>query len=307
MNYMTGSSPAYHIPVLPSQAMDGLDIRANGIYVDCTFGGGGHSAEILSHLNNEGRLYAFDQDADARKNILPDERFHFIPHNFRYLQRFLRLNAVSSVDGILADLGVSSHQFDEADRGFSIRMDAALDMRMDSRQTLTAAAILNSYTASDLHRIFEQYGEVSNSKTLARAIVDLRQTTTFRNVNGFRQAINQLVKGNPNRYFAQVFQALRIEVNDEINALRELLEQIPAVLKSGGRVAVISFHSLEDRMVKQFFRDGTFDEKDDLNPFGKSQTKTLRVITKKPITPTAMELKQNPRARSAKLRIAEKA
>ena len=307
MNYMTGSSPAYHIPVLLSQAMDGLDIRANGIYVDCTFGGGGHSAEILSHLNSEGRLYAFDQDADAKKNALSDERFHFVPHNFRHLQRFLRLNAVSSVDGILADLGVSSHQFDEADRGFSIRKDAVLDMRMDNRQTLTAATILNSYTASDLHRIFEQYGEVSNSKTLARAIVDLRQTTTFRNVNGFRQAINQLVKGNPNRYFAQVFQALRIEVNDEINALRELLEQIPAVLKFGGRAAIISFHSLEDRMVKQFFRDGTFEQIDDLNPFGTAKTKTLRAITKKPIIPTATELKQNPRARSAKLRVAEKA
>ena len=306
MNYMTGSSPAYHIPVLLSQAMDGLDIRANGIYVDCTFGGGGHSAEILSHLNNEGRLYAFDQDADARKNILPDERFHFIPHNFRYLQRFLRLNAVSSVDGILADLGVSSHQFDEADRGFSIRMDAELDMRMDKRQTLTASEILNTYTTNDLHRIFEQYGEITNSKTLAGYIVALRKSVSFRTVKGFRQAIHQLVRGNPNRYFAQVFQALRIEVNDELNALREMLEQIPALLKPGGRVAVISFHSLEDRMVKQFFRDGTFKEKDNLNPFGTTIAKTFRIITRKPVTPTAGELKRNPRARSAKLRIAEK-
>jgi 16S rRNA (cytosine1402-N4)-methyltransferase len=306
MNYMTGSSPAYHIPVLLSEAMDGLDIRANGIYVDCTFGGGGHSAEILSHLNNEGRLYAFDQDADAKKNALHDERFHFLPHNFRHLQRFLRLNAVTQVDGILADLGVSSHQFDEADRGFSIRMDAELDMRMDKRQTLTAAEILNSYKVADLQRIFEQYGEVTNSKTLAGSIVELRKTNRFRTVNGFRQAIHQLVKGNPNRYFAQVFQALRIEVNDEIGALRELLEQIPALLKPGGRAAVISFHSLEDRTVKQFFRDGTFEEKDNLNPFGTRTAKTLRMITKKPITPTATEMRQNPRARSAKLRVAEK-
>ena len=306
MNYMTGSSPAYHIPVLLSEAMDGLDIRANGIYVDCTFGGGGHSAEILSHLNIEGRLYAFDQDADAKKNALRDERFHFIPHNFRHLQRFLRLNGVTEVDGMLADLGVSSHQFDEADRGFSIRMDAALDMRMDKRQELTAAAILNSYSASDLHRIFEQYGEVTNSKTLAGAIVELRKTIRFRTVNGFRQAIHQLVKGNPNRWFAQVFQALRIEVNDEIGALREMLEQIPALLKPGGRAAVISFHSLEDRMVKQFFRDGTFEEKDNLNPFGKTTAKTLRMVTKKPITPAAAEVRKNPRARSAKLRVAEK-
>ena len=303
---MTGSSPAYHIPVLLSEAMDGLDIRANGIYVDCTFGGGGHSAEILSHLNIEGRLYAFDQDADAKKNALRDERFHFIPHNFRHLQRFLRLNGVTEVDGMLADLGVSSHQFDEADRGFSIRMDAALDMRMDKRQELTAAAILNSYSASDLHRIFEQYGEVTNSKTLAGAIVELRKTIRFRTVNGFRQAIHQLVKGNPNRWFAQVFQALRIEVNDEIGALREMLEQIPALLKPGGRAAVISFHSLEDRMVKQFFRDGTFEEKDNLNPFGTTTAKTLRMVTKKPITPAAAEVRKNPRARSAKLRVAEK-
>ncbi len=307
MNYMTGSSPAYHIPVLLSEAMDGLDIRANGIYVDCTFGGGGHSAEILSHLNKEGRLYAFDQDADAKKNALPDERFHFIPHNFRHLQRFLRLNGISSVDGMLADLGVSSHQFDEADRGFSIRMDAGLDMRMDKRQTLLARDILNTYSEKDLHRIFEQYGEVTNSKTLARSIVGLRPTNAFRTVNGFRQAIDHLIKGNPNRWFAQVFQALRIEVNDEITALREMLEQIPALLNPGGRVAIISFHSLEDRMVKQFFRNGTFEEKDELNPFGTTSTaKTLRMVTKKPITPSETELKENPRARSAKLRIAEK-
>ena len=306
MNYMTGSSPAYHIPVLLSEAMDGLNVRANGIYVDCTFGGGGHSAEILSHLNTEGRLYAFDQDADAKKNALPDERFHFIPHNFRHLQRFLRLNNISSVDGILADLGVSSHQFDEADRGFSIRMEADLDMRMDKRQTLKAADILRSYGEKDLHRIFEQYGEVTNSKTVARSIVALRQHTAFSTVNGFRQAIAHLVKGNPNKYFAQVFQALRIEVNDEIRALREMLEQIPPLLKPGGRAAIISFHSLEDRMVKQFFRNGTFDEQDSHNPYGTTTVKTLRMVTKKPVTPTAAELRENPRARSAKLRIAEK-
>jgi 16S rRNA (cytosine1402-N4)-methyltransferase len=286
--------------------MDGLDIRANGIYVDCTFGGGGHSAEILSHLNKEGRIYAFDQDADAKKNALQDERFHFIAHNFRHLQRFLRLNGVTEVDGILADLGVSSHQFDEAGRGFSIRMDAELDMRMDKRQELTAAAILNSYAAPDLHRLFEQYGEVTNSKTLAGAIVELRKTTAFRTVSGFRQAVHQLVKGNPNRWFAQVFQALRIAVNDEIGALREMLEQIPALLKPGGRAVIISFHSLEDRMVKQFFRDGTFEEKDNLNPFGTTTAKTLRTITKKPITPATAEIRRNPRARSAKLRVAEK-
>ncbi len=304
---MTGSSPPYHIPVLLSEAMDGLNVRANGIYVDCTFGGGGHSAGILSLLNKEGRLYGFDQDADSKRNALPDERFHFIPHNFRHLQRLLRLNGISTVDGILADLGVSSHQFDDASRGFSTRMDAALDMRMDKRQELTAAEILNKYSEEDLHRIFEQYGEVTNSKTLARSIVGLRAATAFRTISGFTQAISTLVKGNPNRYFAQVFQALRIEVNDEVMALRELLEQIPALLKSGGRVVIISFHSLEDRMVKQFFRNGTFDEKDSLDPYGTtSAVKTLRIITKKPIIPSALELKINPRARSAKLRIAER-
>jgi 16S rRNA (cytosine1402-N4)-methyltransferase len=184
--------------------------------------------------------------------------------------------------------------------------DAGLDMRMDKRQALTAAEILNTYPANDLHRIFEQYAEITNSKTLAGAIVELRKMVSFRTVKGFRQAIYQLVKGNPNRYFAQVFQALRIEVNDELNALREMLEQIPALLKPGGRVAVISFHSLEDRIVKQFFRDGTFQENDNLNPFGTTTAKTFRIITRKPVTPTAAELKRNPRARSAKLRIAEK-
>ncbi|HVY75102.1 MAG TPA: 16S rRNA (cytosine(1402)-N(4))-methyltransferase RsmH [Puia sp.] len=306
MKYMTGSSPAYHIPVLLSEAMDGLNIRKDGIYVDCTFGGGGHSAAILSHLNSEGRLFAFDQDADARQHLPRDERFYFMPHNFRFLQRFLRLNGVFEVDGVLADLGVSSHQFDEADRGFSIRRDAELDMRMDRRQSLTAAGVLNEYDEAELHRIFERYGEVTNSKTLARSIVALRKATPFRTIQGFMQSIERLVKGNPNRYFAQVFQALRIAVNDEVGALRDLLEQIPALLKPGGRAVVITFHSLEDRMVKQFFKNGSFEEHADQNPYGTAAVKSLQVITKKPVIPSAEELKRNPRARSAKLRIAEK-
>ncbi|HEY4967200.1 MAG TPA: 16S rRNA (cytosine(1402)-N(4))-methyltransferase RsmH [Puia sp.] len=304
---MRDSSPAYHIPVLLSEAMDGLNIRANGVYVDCTFGGGGHSTEILAHLNPEGRLYGFDQDADARKNSLPDERFVFIPHNFRHLQRFLRLHNVLAVDGILADLGVSSHQFDEPGRGFSTRTDANLDMRMDKRQSLTAEFILNTYSEQRLQEMFSRYGEVTNAKTLAGTIVTLRNKTGFRTVSGFKQAIANLVKGNPNRYYAQVFQALRIEVNDETGALRELLEQTPAVLKPGGRIVIISFHSLEDRLVKQFFRNGHFDEKDEQDPFGSSPSQTpFRPLTKKPITPSAKELSLNPRARSAKLRIAEK-
>jgi 16S rRNA (cytosine1402-N4)-methyltransferase len=307
MNYMRDSDPAYHIPVLLSEAMDGLNIRASGVFVDCTFGGGGHSAEILAHLNDLGRLYGFDQDADAKRNILQDERFIFIPHNFRYIQRFLRLHGVKTVDGILADLGVSSHQFDEPARGFSTRSEANLDMRMDVRQALTAEIILNSYGVPKLQEIFSVYGEVTNAKTLAKAIVSLRNKTPFRTVNGFKQTIADLVKGNPNKYFAQVFQALRIEVNDETGALREMLEQVPDLLKPGGRIAIISFHSLEDRIVKLFFRNGQFKEKDEQDLFGSSPSITpFRIITKKPITPTEKELDRNPRARSAKLRIAEK-
>jgi 16S rRNA (cytosine1402-N4)-methyltransferase len=304
---MRDSNPAYHIPVLLSEAMDGLNIRANGVYVDCTFGGGGHSAEILSHLSKEGRLYGFDQDRDAKNNSLKDERFVFIPHNFRHLQRFLRLHGVTVADGIFADLGVSSHQFDEPTRGFSTRSDADLDMRMDKRQSLTAAFILNTYGEQKLQKMFSLYGEVTNAKTLAKAIVGLRNKTPFRNVVGFKQAIADLVKGNPNRYFAQVFQALRLEVNDEVGALREMLEQTPALLKRGGRLVIISFHSLEDRMVKQFFRSGHFEEKDEQDPFGSSPSNApFSMITKKPIVPSSKELSLNPRARSAKLRIAEK-
>jgi 16S rRNA (cytosine1402-N4)-methyltransferase len=304
---MRDSNPEYHIPVLLSEAMDGLKIRANGVYVDCTFGGGGHSAEILSHLSREGKLFGFDQDTDAKRNSLPDERFFFIGHNFRHLQRFLRLHGIVEVDGILADLGVSSHQFDEPTRGFSTRSDASLDMRMDKRQVLTAASILNTYGEQKLQEIFSTYGEVTNAKTLAKTIVGLRNKTPFRTVNGFKQAIAELVKGNPNRYLAQVFQALRMEVNDETGALREMLVQAVPMLKPGGRLVVISFHSLEDRIVKQFFKTGHFEEKDSQDLFGSAQLKNLiRPVTKKPILPTEKEISLNPRARSAKIRIAEK-
>ena len=308
MNYMRDSSPAYHIPVLLSEAMDGLNIRANGIYVDCTFGGGGHSTQILAHLNNEGRLYAFDQDGDAKRNSLTDERFVFIPHNFRHLLRFLRLHQVTTVDGVLADLGVSSHQFDEPTRGFSTRSEAGLDMRMDTRQSLTAEVVLNTYAEERLQQIFSSYGEVTNSKTLAKAIVSARNKTAFRSITGFKQAINNLVKGNPNKYFAQVFQALRIEVNDETGALREMLEQVPFLLKPGGRMVVISFHSLEDRIVKQFFRSGVFEEEEDeTDLYGSSKMiSPFNIITKKPIIPSANEMKINPRARSARMRVAAK-
>ncbi|MFL5808917.1 MAG: 16S rRNA (cytosine(1402)-N(4))-methyltransferase RsmH [Flavisolibacter sp.] len=305
---MRDPNPAYHIPVLLSEAMDGLNIRPSGIFVDCTFGGGGHSAEILANLNSEGRLIAFDHDADARSNMISDDRFIFIPHNFRHIGRFLRLHGITAVDGILADLGVSSHQFDEPTRGFSTRSeDASLDMRMDKRQSLTAEMVLNTYGEQKLQEIFSMYGEVTNAKTLARAIVTIRSKSAFRTVRGFKQAIADLVKGNPNRYFAQVFQALRIEVNEETGALREMLSQVPDLLKSGGRIAIISFHSLEDRIVKQFFKSGRFQSNDEQDPFGSSPSLSpFRTITKKPITPSEQEINQNPRARSAKLRIAEK-
>jgi 16S rRNA (cytosine1402-N4)-methyltransferase len=303
----TGNSPQdYHVPVLLRQALDGLAIKPGAVYVDCTFGGGGHSKEILKQLNAAGRLFAFDQDADAKNNLPADTRVTFVPNNFRHLQRFLRLYKTTQVDGILADLGVSSHQFDEAGRGFSTRFDAELDMRMDRRQALTAFDVVNTYTEQQLHKLFEQYGEVSNAKTLAKAIVATRSSSSLKTVNNFKAALHAVVKGNPNKYFAQVFQALRIEVNDELGALRELLEQIPSLLKPGGRVVIITFHSLEDRLVKNFFRKGTFEEEEE-HPFeNKISTSVLKIITKKPVTVTEEELIQNPRSRSAKLRIAEK-
>lgn len=300
--------PAYHVPVLLEEVLAGLDIHPDGVYVDCTFGGGGHSKEILNHLNDSGRLIAFDQDADARQNLPDDPRLVFVPHNFRHLQRFLRLHKSILVDGIMADLGVSSHQFDEAGRGFSTRFDGDLDMRMDKRQATMAADIVNTYSEQKLHKLFEQYGEVTNAKTLARTIVQIRETVSLKTIANFRNALQSIVKGNPNKYFAQVFQALRIEVNDELGALREMLQQVPPSLKPGGRVAIITFHSLEDRIVKNFFKKGNFqDDEDAADIFGQTTPlPPLKIITKKPIVPSEEEQKRNPRSRSAKLRVAEK-
>jgi 16S rRNA (cytosine1402-N4)-methyltransferase len=296
----------YHVPVLLNEVIEGLQIRPSGTYVDCTFGGGGHSRAILQHLDADGKLIVFDQDPDARKNLPDDERVVFVPNNFRYLHRFLRLNGVEQVDGLLADLGVSSHQFDEAERGFSTRFDAPLDMRMDQRQEKTAFDVVSTYAEEKLHKLFEQYGEVTNSKTLAKTIVEARRNQALQTIDGFKSALTGVVKGNPHKYFAQVFQALRIEVNDEMGALKEMLEQVPAVLTSGGRAAIITFHSLEDRLVKVFFRNGSFEEEED-HPFQTvTKTKLLRLVNKKPITAADEELKRNPRSRSAKLRVAEK-
>lgn len=296
----------YHTPVLLKETVDGLKVKPGGIYVDCTFGGGGHSKAILERIGNRGRLVAFDQDQDAQKNLPADSRIIFIPQNFRHLQRFLRLHQVAAVDGILADLGVSSHQLNEGKRGFSTRFNAEMDMRMDQHQKLTALEVVNTYTEPKLHKLFEQYGEVTNTKTLAKTIVSTRQSRPLKTTDEFQNALRSVVKGNPERYFAQVFQALRIEVNDELGALKEMLLQVADVLKPGGRIVVITFHSLEDRLVKNFFRHESFDVAEQ-NPFiNVERVNKLKRITKKPITASEEEVRSNSRARSAKLRIAEK-
>ena len=288
------------------EVINGLQIDPSGIYVDCTFGGGGHSSVILQHLNDQGKLIAFDQDADAKKNVPDDDRVIFIPHNFRYLHRFLRLYKISKVNGILADLGVSSHQFDIAERGFSTRFDGALDMRMNQSEKLNAADVINNYSEDKLHKIFEQYGEVTNAKTLANLIVQARKSQSIKTISEFKNALYPIVKGNPEKYFAKVFQALRIEVNDELGALKDMLMQVSGVLRDGGRIAVITFHSLEDRLVKNFFKNGNFDEEQRVDLYGSGSKNDLKIITRKPITPSQEELKNNPRSRSSKLRIAEK-
>jgi 16S rRNA (cytosine1402-N4)-methyltransferase len=297
---------AYHIPVLLREVIEALDIRPDGVYVDCTFGGGGHSKAILEKLGPHGRLIAFDQDEDARKNLPADDRLLFVPENFRHVQRFLRLHKIQKVDGLLADLGVSSHQLDAGERGFSTRFDAALDMRMDRRSSLTAWEIVETYSEQALHKLFEQFGEVTNAKTLARTIVQVRQSHSLRTIEGFKQAIHEAVKGNPNKYFAQVFQALRMVVNDEIGALQDLLTQLPALIKTGGRVVIITFHSGEDRVVKQFFKRGSLEELPD-NPFISVPVEQLwKWVYKKPLVASELEQQQNPRSRSAKLRVVEK-
>ncbi len=296
----------YHLPVMPAEVISYLKIDPSGTYVDCTFGGGGHSQLILDQLNEKGRLIAFDQDKDALQNKLSDDRFLLIPQNFRHLLRFLRLHNISSINGLLADLGISSHQIDEPSRGFSTRYEAPLDMRMKSDDKQTAADILKNYSQNDLHKIFEEYGEVTNSKTLAKHIVETRQHQSFSTVSEFKNVLYPIVKGNPDKYFAQVFQSLRIEVNDELGALKEMLLQSTEVIAEGGRMVVITFHSLEDRIVKNFFKNaGTEDEEED-KIFGKKNPSSLEVITKKPITASMEEINNNPRSRSAKLRVAEK-
>ncbi|MEO6901699.1 MAG: 16S rRNA (cytosine(1402)-N(4))-methyltransferase RsmH [Bacteroidia bacterium] len=295
----------YHNPVLLNECIDGLHINPKGIYVDVTFGGGGHSREILKKLTT-GKLYAFDQDEEAIKNKIEDSRLVLIKQNFRYLKNFLKMHNVSSIDGLLADLGVSSHQFDEADRGFSTRFDAQLDMRMDQHSKQTAADIVNNYSEEELKRIFKLYGEVENAGRLAYVIFHARKEKQIITVSELKIAIEKCVRrGRENQYYAQVFQALRIEVNKELDVLQELLTQSLELLKHKGRLVVISYHSLEDRLVKNFMRSGKFEGEVEKDFFGNKLT-PFELITRKPIVPNDQENNDNTRARSAKLRIAEK-
>lgn len=288
------------------ECIEALAIKPNGVYVDVTFGGGGHSSAIIQHLGEEGRLIAFDQDPDALNNALPDERFTLIHQNFRYLKNNLRLQGLKQVDGILADLGVSSHQFDEAERGFSIRFDADLDMRMDRVGELDAKGILNSYSEEDLHRIFGVYGEVQNAKSLAKVIVTSRLSRPINTVSDLKSIVSKLVpRGKENKYYAQLFQALRIEVNKELEALQEFLVQAQAVLKPGGRLVVMSYHSLEDRLVKNFMAKGKFKGEVEKDFYG-NEIKPFMLVSRKAIIASEDEIRQNNRARSAKLRVAEK-
>lgn len=296
----------YHRPVLLREAIDGLAIKKDGVYVDGTFGGGGHSREILKSLGEAGRLIAFDHDEDAWGNKPGDSRLTDVHENFRYMRRFLRLHGIESVDGILADLGVSSYQFDTAERGFSTRFDGPLDMRMDSRGEQTAADVLKTYSEAELHKMFEQYGEVRNSRQLAKHIVDNRAGAKLNTIAALKSLLEPVVKGPVNKYLAQVFQALRIEVNDELGALKELLEQSSQCLKPGGRLCIITFHSLEDRIVKQYMKQGGWGEIE-TDVFGRALTEPkLKPLTVKPIEPSETEIRENPRARSARLRIAER-
>ena len=295
----------YHNPVLLNDTVEGLNIKEDGVYVDVTFGGGGHSRKILESLGPKGRLIAFDQDKDALLNTIEDSRFLLINENFRYVKRFLRFHSIKSVDGILADFGVSSHQFDEADRGFSIRFDAQLDMRMNQQDVLSAHSLVNTYEEEDLKRVFWQYGELRTSPALAKTIVAARAEKAIETTFELKAVLSKhLPHGRENKILAQVYQAIRIEVNQEIEVLKEFLLQTPELLNDGGRLSVISYHSLEDRLVKRFIRSGLFEGEPEKDVFGNFEVPLKKVGGL--IVPDAKEIKLNNRARSAKLRIAEK-
>ena len=295
----------YHNPVLLKETVEGLNIKEDGVYVDVTFGGGGHSREILSRLGKKGKLIAFDQDQDALLNTIVDSRFTLINENFRYLKRFLRFHGVKKVDGILADFGVSSHQFDEADRGFSIRFDAKLDMRMNQQDEISAFHVINEYDEHSLRKMFWEYGELRQAPALARTIVEERKQGQIETTEQLKNVLKKyLPQRKENKILAQIYQAIRIEVNQEIEALKEFLTQVPELLNPGGRLSFISYHSLEDRLVKRFIRNGMFEGEPEKDVFGNFEVPLKRIG--KLIIPTQEEIKNNNRARSAKLRIAEK-
>lgn len=297
----------YHKPVMLKECIDGLKINPEGIYVDVTFGGGGHSAEIVKHLTT-GKLYAFDQDPDALKNAkdFPAEKFQLIQANFAHLKKFLKLYRVSKIDGLIADLGISSHQIDERSRGFSFRENADLDMRMGQQGDLTAATVLNTYSEKGLHKLFGVYGEVRNAKTLAQEIVRARATSDINTIDQLLEVLESLApRGKYNRYYAQVFQALRIEVNKEMDVLVEMLQQVPLILNEGGRLVVMSYHSLEDRPVKNYIAKGVISGQGEKDFYG-NLICPFKAINRKPIVATAEENAINNRARSAKLRVAER-
>ena len=295
----------YHQPALLHECIEGLSINPSGIYADLTFGGGGHSREILGKLNADGRLIAFDQDEDSLQNAFDDERFTLVNENFRYLKNFLRLHKAFPLDGILADLGISSHQIDTPERGFATRFEGPLDMRMGRNQGTTAAQMVNTYPEEKLREVFSLYGELSNARQLAAAIVQAR-TTPITTTTELKEAIKSCLPSNyENKILAQIFQAIRIEINDEMGALQAMLKQCADVLKPGGRLVIISYHSLEDRLVKNYMKSGNMDgtlEKD----FYGNIIAPLKSVTRKPLTPSSAEMASNPRSRSAKLRIAQK-
>ncbi|MGJ8745365.1 16S rRNA (cytosine(1402)-N(4))-methyltransferase RsmH [Polaribacter sp.] len=293
----------YHNPVLLHESVDALAIKKAGVYVDVTFGGGGHSREILKQLGPDGKLFGFDQDPDALGNVIDDERFVLIPENFRFISRFLRFHGIKKVDGILADLGVSSHQFDEAERGFSIRFDGDLDMRMNQKSKISAKEIINEYTEEKLAEILFLYGELRNSRNIAKTIVEARENEKIVTSFQLKQVLQKyLPKAREHKILAQIFQAIRIEVNEELEVLKEFLLQVPSLLKEDGRLSVISYHSLEDRLVKRFIRTGMFSGEPEKDVFG-NITVPLEKVGKL-IVPPAAEISVNNRARSAKLRIA---
>lgn len=291
----------YHNPVLLQQSVDDLVTNSDGIYVDCTFGGGGHSREILSRLSEKGKLYSFDQDLDALKNNIDDERFTLINQNFRFLENSLLMYGVSEVDGILADLGVSSHQFDEADRGFSTRSDAPLDMRMNVMQSLDAKKVINDYEEEALADIFYHYGELREARKLSREIVHQRKSKKINTTEDLKKLFSYIPPHKQNKFFAQVFQAIRIEVNQELEVLKEMLLQAYKILKPGGRLVVISYHSLEDRLVKRFLKNGMFEGEPQRDIYG-NYAKAFELIKSKAIIPDDKEIEENSRARSAKMR-----